>query len=258
METKLAADQTSFFQKSNVRRVLICFHGFQVSRTHDFTQFKAFFEENNPKPGFFEVALVSLYDFGDPKTYKPRLMIRRAEEAVESYRKKGYVIYLLAYSFSATIAARLAVEYPEIQKITLVSPTISLLKTGILRGYLKLLRKYLRMKRRLKPRLNDSQKAKVKKEGGMFKLAWAIARIIHQNRHYLKKVSCKVFMLKGQEDELSVGNTFTSIAKETSRAISSTTIYPGGDHVMIINLATGRKAYCDILSFNFHFCFAEE
>lgn len=183
-----------------VKKVLICLHGFQSSKEHDLKAFKDYFESLNDNPNL-EVCLVDLFEFGEKETYNSKKMFRKADETVRDYLAKGYVVYMLAYSFSVGIAARICSEHPEIEKLVLVSPTIYLIKTGLLQGYISLLIKHMKVTRMMKKR-KRMLKASKTMNPGFFILAIAIAASIRKNRKYLKKLSCKVFIFKGSEDEL--------------------------------------------------------
>ncbi len=243
-------DQTTFFEKVNVKRVLICFHGFQTSTIHDLDVFKNYFLKVNKNLNY-EVCLVDLYDFGQEDTYKAHLMMKRATEAVDSYLNKGYIVYLLAYSFSAGIAAKIAMEHPEITKIVLVSPTIYLIKTGLISGYFRLIGKHLRLKAMYRKKLEKMPGVKSGNKG-FVRLALQIAKATSKYRPYLKGLKCKVLMLKGSKDELSIAPTFSYISKKSSSATTMSKIYPGKDHVMITTITDGKQAFDDILLFIFH------
>lgn len=183
--------------------------------------------------------------------------MKRATEAVEDYLKKGYIVYLLAYSFSVGIAAKIADEHPEITKIVLVSPTIYLMKTGLINGYCRLIAKHFRLKAMYRKKLSKMPGVKSGNKG-FVKLAFQIARATTKYRPYLKGLKCKVLMLKGSEDELSISPTFSYISKKSSSATTMSKIYPGKDHVMITTEKDGKDAFDDILLFIFHMSFKEK
>jgi esterase/lipase len=174
--------------------------------------------------------------------------------------EKGYVVYLMAYSFSVGIAAKLCVEFPSIEKLVLVSPTIYIVKTGLLPGYVKMLGKRMEFNR--KYRKEKKHQAVIKKtkanNTGVVKLAFRISHAILKYRKYLKEIRCKMLLIKGKKDELSIPQTFTYITKKTEKAITMIKVYPEENHIMIMSLSHGKRAYDDILRFVYHFSSGEE
>ena len=249
-----SSGKTTFYKDVNVKRVLLCLHGLQTSTTHDLTEFKKYFDEVNPNPNW-EVVLVDLYKFGDKKTYGTKNVVRAAEKATEEYLNKGYVVYVLAYSFSASIGARLCVLHPEIEKLVLVSPTIYVLRTGLMKGYIKLFIKHLKFNHKYKKKLKKKKNmAKIVKSSskGFPKLIATVTGTVWGNRKYCKLIQNKVFVSVGKEDELCIPSTFTYISKKSKSSVSLSKIYPSQNHTMIYNRDTGLEAYKDILYFLFH------
>ncbi len=241
--------KTSFYKSVDVKRVLICFHGFETSTRHDISSFKEYFDKLNNNKNY-EVALINLYDWGNKKTYKSKLMLQRAENAVKEYLDKGYVVYLLAYSFSVGIAAKCCTDFPQIEKLALISPTIYLIKTKLLSGYMKMLTKRLKFK--AKYRKKAQSMIKRDHSAGLLKLVLSISKCILKYRKYLKALRCKVFMTKGNQDELCISNTFSYISHKSKNSITMSKIYPGEDHMMFMSLEHGKRAYDDVLRFIFH------
>lgn len=240
----------------HIKKVVVCFHGFMSSKSHDLQAFKDFFDSVNSNPDW-EISLVNLFDFGNRKTYKSKLMYERGKEAVEGFLAKGYVVYLLAYSYSVGIAARICTEHPEIEKLVLVSPTIYLVKTGLLAGYFNLFIKHVKVRKKLKKRKKPIR-GMVTLKPGFFKLAMSIAYSIAHYRKYLEHISANLFIFKGSEDELSIPQTFSYIAKKSKDTIVMSKTYPGQDHIMIMSLEHGKEAFEDILTFLFHLEFERE
>lgn len=241
--------QTAFYKTVGIKKVLICLHGFETTKTHDITSFKKYFERVNISDEF-EVVLINLYDYGDKRTYRHKLMLIKAENACREYLNRGYIVYLLAYSFSAGIAARCCTDFPQIEKLTLISPTIYVLKTKLLSGYAKLLGKRYKFKAKYKKK---ATKMFVKDHSaGLTKLLINILIATVKYRKYLKSLRCKVFMVKGNDDEVCITNTFSYISKKSKNTITMSKVYPNEDHMMIISLEHGKMVYDDVLRFNFH------
>lgn len=241
--------QTTFYKTIGIKKVLICFHGFETTKTHDITAFKQYFESVNVS-GEFEVALVNLYDYGNKKTYRHKTMLLRAENACREYLNRGYMVYILAYSFSAGIAARCCTDFPQIEKLTLISPTIYVLKTKLLSGYCKLLGKRLKFKAKYKKKA--AKMIARDHSAGITKLLINILIATVKYRKYLKSLRCKVFMVKGNNDEVCITNTFSYISKKSKNTITMSKVYPNEDHMMIISKEHGKMVYDDVLRFNFH------
>lgn len=251
----ISIKRTTFFDYKGMKKVLICFHGYQTRNIHDLQEFKNYFEEKNRDKNC-EVYLANLYDFGDKTTYNQKLMYDRARSVTKAFIDKGYLVYVLAYSFSAGIGARICEEFPEISKLVLVSPTTYLLKTKLLINYLKVA--YNHIKFRIKFKKKASSIMKKTKMAGIVKLSYAISVSIVINRKHLKKLRCKIFMIKGLNDEFSISNTFSYVSNKAKRAITVSKIYPGRNHTMIINRETGIDEYNDILKFVFHMNISED
>lgn len=253
--SKPSINQTTFFATPNVKRVLICLHGFETAKTHDMTAFKDYFDKNNTNPNF-SVVLVNLYEYGDKKTYRSKLMYKKAYDVVKKYIEEGYVVYLLAYSFSVGIAAKCCVDFPSVQKLALISPTIYIYRTKLLGGYTQMLIKRLKIKAKYRKK---AKKVFTKDHSrGMFKLTCNIAKSILEYRKYLKKLTCKVLMIKGNQDELSISNTFSYISSKSKDSITASKIYPNENHVMFLTLEHGKRAFNDVLMFIFHMDLADK
>ena len=246
---------TNFYNKVSVKRVLLCFNGFTTNKKHDLLIFKNFFDRHNINKNY-DVKLVWLYDVGNTKSYNEKSMYKRAYDATKKELDKGNIVYLLGYSFSANITARLAVEFPSIEKICLISPTTYLIKTSLLFSYIQFAFKNLKFRLKYKNRANKFLKKT--KIDGVVKLTYEIAKSIAKNRRYLKKVDCKVFMTKGGSDNLSITDTFNYIAKKSKNAIIISKIYPNRGHTMIMAIESGRLTFQDVLSFIFHMSFNDE
>ena len=247
--------RTGFFSLKGVKKVLICFHGFQTSLKHDLQDFKTYFDEVNQNK-FNEVCLASLYTLGDKKTYSHKKMYEKARTIVKDYIDRGYLVYILAYSFSSGLCAKICNEFSEVSKLVLVSPTTYLLKTRLLINYIIIAIKHIKF--RLKYGNKGKALLKKNKSNGVIKLSIAISVSIVHFRKFLKKVRCRIFMIKGNKDEFSITNTFSYISMKAERAITQSKIYPSLDHTMIINKETGIDAYNDILKFVFHMNLSNE
>ena len=80
----------------------------------------------------------SFNDPDDKKTYNRKKQINVLAEQVKQYAEQNYIIYLLGYSYTCGICARVATMFPKyIRKLIFISPTLYLLKTKLLMSYLK-------------------------------------------------------------------------------------------------------------------------
>ena len=249
LQDTLTLTRTSFYKTIQVKRVLICFHGFMTSSWHDCTAFKKYFDSINDNPNF-EVELVNLYTWGDKSTYSSKSFYKLAYEAVKKHIDKGEIVYLLSYSFSADLAARLTCEFPQIEKLCLISPTTYIVKTKLLASYISMAVKNLKL--RLKYKRKAKKIIQKTKMDGIVRLAINIAKSIVKNRKYLKYVNCKVFMCKGNKDEFSISQTFHYISRKSKNAIIMSKTYPDENHVMFCTLEHGIRVFQDVLRFTFH------
>jgi len=249
LETKPDTGKTTFFKKQNVKRVLLCLHGFKTSLRHDCVDFKEYFQRVNTNPNF-EVQNVTFYEWGNAKTYHHAMFYDVCRRAVKEYLDKGYVVYILAYSFSASIGAKLCVEFPQIDKLVLVAPTTYLIKTRLLVNYLAVANKQIHLKLKYHQRATSFMK-KTKTER-LVALFFAMAFTLTAYRKYLKKLKCKVFMIKGANDEFSINHTFSYVSYKAKDAITISKVYPGHNHTMFMDVKRAIPAYKDVLYFVFH------
>lgn len=240
---------TTFFKKQDVKRVLLCLHGFKTASRHDCVDFQNYFNSVNKNPNF-EVQNVTFYQWGNPKTYHHAMFYDTCKKAVKEYLDKGYVVYILAYSFSASIGAKLCVEFPQIDKLVLVAPTTYLVKTRLLINYLAFAYKQICLK--IKYRSKAKKIMKRNKTEGIIRLFWAMTFTLTSYRRYLKKLKCKVFMIKGAKDEFSINNTFSYVSYKAKNAITISKVYPGHNHTMFMDVKRAVPAFKDVLYFIFH------
>ena len=246
---KPATDKTMFFAKQNVKRVLLCLHGFETRNIHDCVEFKKYFDDVNSNPSY-ELDLFTFYEWGEPKSYKHKMFYEKCRAEVQKYYDKGYVVYILAYSFSASIGAKLCVEFPKIEKLVLVAPTTYLIRTKLLINYLKIACKQVKFKLKYKEKAN---KVLIRtKNNGLIKLFFAMTGTILSYRKYLKKLDGKVLMIKGSEDEFSINNTFSYVSYKAKNAVTISKVYPGYNHIMFMERDKAICAYKDVLYFIFH------
>jgi esterase/lipase len=230
------------------KEVLICLHGYQTSSTHDLQAFKDYCLEHRLLKENQEISLVSLYEWENSKTYTAKAMYQKAAEAVRGYIEKGYEVSVLAYSFSAPFAGLLSQQY-HLQKIILVSPTIFLVRSGLIMKYVKLLFKVIRLHS-----ANKEMSKKVFQKvnfGSLVELTYAsVVSIVHYRR-FLKKVDTPLLYLKGKEDAISLDQTFFYIGKRSQGALKIACFYPKCDHMMIASKEQGPRSFQDIVSFVF-------
>ena len=183
-------------------------------------------------------------------------MYRKLLDFCQSYADKGYIIYLLGYSFSAGICAHVSSQIPQVRKLILASPTIYLVKTKLLKTYLKVA--YKSIKLRIKHGKKAARIMAKMKTKGVVRLSYNIALATFRERKWFRKVKCKTLMFKGSDDSYVTSSTFNTITKRIKKAPSTMKVYPGKDHLMIIHITSGKIAYDDILAFAFHFKTSEQ
>lgn len=234
----------------SAKMVIICSHGFINSERHDFAEFKAYFDSINERKNL-EVELCYLYDPLDKKTYRHKLMFQKLLGMCQDYARRGYIIYLLSYSFSAGMCAHAAAMIPQVRKIILAAPTIFLIKTKLLGTYLRVA--YKDIKLRIKHGKKAARIMEKMKTKGVVRLSYNIALATFRERKWFRKVPCKTLMIKGSNDSFAASNTFHTISRRIKKAPSTMKVYPNENHLMVIHLEHGKKAYDDILNFTFHF-----
>ena len=249
LNSKPETENTTFFKKQNVKRVLLCLHGFKTSTRHDCVDFKNYFNKVNTNPNF-EIQNITFYEWGNSKTYRHKMFYEVCRKAVKGYIDKGYVVYILAYSFSASIGAKLCVEFPQIDKLVLVAPTTYLIRTKLLINYVAVANKQIHLK--LKYRKKATKIMKKTKTERIITLFWAMTFTLLAYRKYLKKIKCKVFMIKGAKDEFSINHTFSYVSYKAKDAITISKVYPNHNHTMFMDVKRAVPAFRDVLYFIFH------
>lgn len=243
-------EQEKDLSEVKVKRVIICCNGFINTKKHNLKCFKDYFETINTDENN-EVCLISLYSPEDKTTYNRNKQYNVLKSKINEYVQKNYIIYLLGYSYTAGFVAKAASEYPEhIRKLILISPTIYLLKTKLLWNYLKVAAKYIHMK--IKNPVRTKKAMSKSRMQGIIPISYNIALSIYKNRRYFKKVKCKVFVGKVQNDELCIGKTLWKITHKLLASMVTIKSYVEGGHTMIMDLEYGKQCYDDILAYTFH------
>lgn len=232
-----------------VKRVMICCNGFINTKNHPLSEFKNYFDSINSDPNK-TVVTINLYDPADKKTFKRKKQYNVLIEEVQRYAKENYIIYLLGYSYTCGISARISTMFPQVKKLILISPTLYLLKTKLLFSYLKTAFKYIKL-RCSHPNKSKKTMSKLNKRGTI-PLSYNVAKTIFKDRKYFKKVHCRVFVGKAQDDELCVGKTLWKITHKLEQNRVTLKSYPSGGHTMIMHQDRAQTCFDDILSFAFH------
>ncbi len=233
-----------------VKRVIICCNGFINLKKHALAVFKEYFDQVGHDENH-EVKLINLYDPDDKKTYNRKKQINVLAEQVKQYAEQNYIIYLLGYSYTCGICARVATMFPKyIRKLIFISPTLYLLKTKLLMSYLKMAAKYIKIRcKHPKKSKKTVEKAHIK---GIIPIAYNVACSIVKNRKYFKKVRCRVFVGKSKDDAFCIGKTLWKITHRLEQNQVTIKSYQSGGHTMIMHLELGKECFDDILQFAYH------
>lgn len=233
-----------------VKRILICCNGFINTKNHACFEFKEYFDSLNTNENNL-VKTIDLYDPKDPKTYNRKVQRKVLIEEVKIWAEKNYIIYLLGYSYSAGICAHVSTLFPQVRKLIFISPTVYLLKTKLLVSYLKTATKYLKI--RIKHPNKSKNAMNRMRTKGIIRLSYNVARSIFNERKHFRKVRCRVFVGKAQNDSFCIGKTLWKITHSLELNLVTLKSYPEGGHTMIMHTDIGKECFDDILAFAFHY-----
>lgn len=233
-----------------VKRVIICCNGFINLKQHALQVFKDYFD-SIPHSEDQEVVLINLYNPDDKKTFNRKKQVKVLVDEVKKYVEQQYIIYLLGYSYTCGMCAKVATMFPQsIRKLIFISPTIYLLKTKLLWSYLKMAGKYIKIRcKHPKKSKKTVERAHIK---GIIPISFNVACSIVQNRKYFKKVRCKIFVGKAQNDDLCIGKTLWKITHKLEQNRVTIKSYQTGGHTMIMHMESGKDCFDDVLSFTYH------
>lgn len=249
----------SVIKKSNVniykhrpdrKTVLLCTNGFQTTDTHDSLPMQEYFNKEFKKEfSNCEISLVRLFSPAKRETHKKKYFEKQLEEAIKEFVEKDYDIYLMGYSFSAALVAKMAHKYAKnVTRVIFVAPVYDTLVNNMIPGYIKYAYKFHKLNKKYGKKVASgiSRQTVV----GLPGLLIAIFNSILSNRKYFKKVNQPTLLIRGLDDILCTEHSLKKVEKKIA-AHSETYLYPNMTHGILKTVKLNGIVYEDILSFCF-------
>lgn len=232
------------------KTVLLCTNGFQTTDTHDSLPMKEYYENNFKKecPNG-EIELVKLFEPSDKKTHHMSYFENVLENAIRFYIDKGYIIYLMGYSFSCSLVCKMAKKYQKnILRVILVAPVYDTLINHMIPGYIKYAWKFHKLNKRYGKKVAKAIGRQT--VVGLPGLLIAIFGSILGNRKYFKKVMQPTLLVRGTDDILCTKHALAKVSKKI-KGENETYLYPKMSHGILKSVRLNGNVYEDI----FHFAF---
>lgn len=232
------------------KTVLVCFNGFQNSDTHDATSLMDYFDSNfRSSYEIDEIKPVHLFYPGDKKSHRKGRMEKLARAAIEEEIQKGNDIILLGYSFSATLAAKMAKVYRKsIGKVIYVAPIYDTIVNGMIPHYIQYAFKFLRLMKKYGKRAANTIGRKTTK--GLPGLLISILFTVLADRKYYHKTRQEALIIRGEEDMLCTEHSLKKVSKKI-KAPHQVLLYPEMTHGIMKSVKENGKVYDDLLHFAF-------
>lgn len=112
---------------------VLLFHGFMVHDRHDLRHFKEYLDDHPIDNAEFE--LVYLYDRHIYSSSSKKNMVKKNCKLVREYKKQGYEVIIIGYSFSCIIAAEVSKKM-KLNGVVYLAPTIQLFKSRLFKLHL--------------------------------------------------------------------------------------------------------------------------
>lgn len=232
------------------KTVLLCTNGFQTTDTHDSLAMQEYFKNNFKKecPNG-EIALVKLFEPSDKKTHHFSSFENRLEKAIEDYSSRDYIIYLMGYSFSCALIAKMAKKYSKnVLRVIFVAPVYDTLINHMIPGYIKYAWKFHKLNKKYGKKVAKAIGRQTVR--GLPGLLISIFISILRNRKYFKKVSQPTLLIRGTDDILCTQHALKKVSEKV-KGETETYLYPKMGHGILKSVRLNGVVYEDI----FHFCF---
>jgi esterase/lipase len=232
------------------KTVLLCTNGFQTTDTHDSLPMQEYFNNTfKEEVPLAEIALVKLFEPSDKTTHKTKYFEHQLEEMIQSYIAKDYDIFLMGYSFSAALVAKMAKKYQNnITRVIFVAPVYDTLINNAIPHYIKYAWKFHKLNKKYGKKVSKAIGRQTVQ--GLPGLLIAIFVSILQNRKYFRKVNQPTLLIRGQDDILCTSHALKKVNHKI-KGESETYLYPKMTHGILKNVKLNGGVYEDI----FHFCF---
>ena len=232
------------------KTVLLCTNGFQTTDTHDSLPMQEYFNTTFAKDfPDCEIALVKLFSPANKKTHKRKYFEEQLEQAIQKYIQQGYIIYLLGYSFSASLVAKMARKYQKyITRVILVAPVYDTIVNHMIPGYIKYAWKFHKLNKKYGKKVAKSIGRQTVQ--GLPGLLIAIFTSILANRKYFRKITQPTLLIRGQEDILCTEHSLKKVSRKI-KGENEIYLYPKMNHGILKTVRLNGVVYEDILHFSF-------
>ncbi len=237
--------------KQNQKTVLICTNGYQTTDTHDATALYDYYKQNFQKDfPECEIELALLFEAHIVKTHHARLYEKKLRRVIEEYIAKGYRIYLMGYSFSCSLVAKMAHIYKNnIDRLILVAPIYDTILNNMIPNYLRYAKKFKVLQKKYGNRVSNSMGRHTVK--GMFGLLCSIFYSILKNRRYLRHIKQDTLILRGDSDPMCSEHSMKKVLSKI-KGNYAFYLYSGMNHTMLKTVRLNGIVFEDILHFAFN------
>lgn len=232
------------------KTALVCLNGFQNSDTHDATSMMEYFNENfrSDYPSC-EIIPVHLFYPAEKDTHSKKYFEKQIDTKLKELIKEDYNIILLGYSFSASLASKMAYKYrTHIMKLVLVAPVYDTVVNGMIPHYIKYAWKFHKLSKKYGKRAANTIGRKTTK--GLPGLLIAIFHSVLADRHYFRKVTTDTLIIRGFDDILCTEHSLRKVDKKIKGEHMSYQ-YPKMSHGIMKSIKENGAVYDDILHFAF-------
>lgn len=232
------------------RTALLCLNGFQNSDTHDATMMMDYFNEHFKESiEGCEVVPVQLFYPAKKETHHHRYFERQIASAIQDYARRGYRIILMGYSFSSSLACKMASKYSSlVDRVILVAPVYDTVRNGLIPHYIKYAWKFHKLNKKYGARMAKAMGRNTTQ--GMFGLLVSIFSSILINRHYVSKVRQDTLVIHGEQDILCTDHSIAIVLKKL-KGNRNYYSYSNMTHGILKSLRENGIVYEDILNFSF-------
>ncbi len=243
-------DPDIVIQRPAKKTALLCLNGFQNSDTHDATAMMDYFNTHfHEEYSNCEVVPVHLFYPAKKETHHHGYFEKQISKAIGEYSSKGYSIILMGYSFSSSLACKMATRYKKnVSRVILVAPVYDTVRNGLIPHYIKYAWKFHKLAKKYGSRMAKAIGRNTTE--GMFGLLVAIFSSILLNRHYVSRVRQDCLVIHGDEDILCTDHSIEKVMAKLKGNVSYYS-YHKMTHGILKTLKENGIVYEDVLNFSF-------
>lgn len=233
------------------KTALICANGFSTTDTHDSIALHEYFDKNF-KAGFplCEIVPVRLFEPSKRETHSHKHFEKAYREKIEEYIAKGYDIFLLGYSFSASLTAKRACKYPDsVKRVILVAPVYDTIVNNRIPGYIRYAWKFHKLRKKYGKKVSSSICRETTVGRGRTLVEILVS--ILTNRRYIRKLMTPSLIIHGTSDELSTEHAIKKVDSKIPGE-HELFVYENRTHAIRKSARANGVVFEDILHFSFN------